>query len=92
MIQPDTIAKDVECFTNHALIYKFMGLRVSLLFLEMWARKTWNPEGEMEVMLLANSYFMVCFSCMANRNRIFEGGPHFHNQIGVFYQALAHGF
>lgn len=33
-----------------------MGICVLLLFLESWARQTWNPEGEMEVMLAANNY------------------------------------
>lgn len=38
----------------------------------------------MEIMLLVNSYFMVVFNCMADHNRVFEGGPYFHNHIGLF--------
>ena len=38
----------------------------------------------MEIMLLANSYFMVTFNCIADRNQVFEGGPYFHNKVGLF--------
>ena len=27
---------------------------------------------------------MVTFICMADRNRVFEGGPYFYNQVGLF--------
>lgn len=33
-------------------------------------------------MLLENNYFMVTFNCMEDRNRVFEGGSYFHNQVG----------
>lgn len=54
-------------------------MRVSLHFLETWAQRTWAPEGEIDIMLLANNYFMVTFSFMVDRNKVFEGGPYFHN-------------
>lgn len=46
----------------------------------------------MEIMLLANSYFMVTFNCIADRNRVFEGGPYFHNQVGLFIKPWHAGF
>lgn len=73
-IPPEMIAKDVDYFSKHSLYYKFLGMRVSLQFLENWAQRTWAPEGEMEIMLLANNYFMVTFNCMEDRSRVFEGG------------------
>ncbi|XP_059066214.1 uncharacterized protein LOC131857556 [Cryptomeria japonica] len=86
------IAEDVEYYSKHSLYCKFLGLRVSLQFLENWAQKVWEPEGEMEVTLLANNFFMVTFLCMANRNRVFEGGPYFYNQVGLFVKPWHAGF
>ena len=65
---------------------------MSLQFLEAWARRTWEPEGEMEIMLLANNYFMVTFNCTADRNRVFEGGPYFYNKVGFFIKPWHAGF
>lgn len=79
VIPPEMIAKDVEYFSKHSLYCKFLGMRVSLQFLENWAQGTWALEGEMEIMFLANNYFMVTFNCMEDRNRVFEGGSYFYN-------------
>lgn len=37
VIQPKSIVEDVEYFSKHAFICKFMRMRVSLQFLEWWA-------------------------------------------------------
>ena len=84
VIQPEQVSEDVEYWRNHALICKFLGLRLSLPVLDSWARQVWNPEGEMEILLAANNYFMVIFSSMEDRNKAFEGGPYFFNQVGLF--------
>ena len=82
IIQPEQISKDVEYWGKHALICKFLGLRLSLPMLEAWAHQIWNLEGDMEILLVANNYFMVSFSSMSDRNKVFEGGPYFFNQVG----------
>ncbi|XP_057831869.1 uncharacterized protein LOC131042571 [Cryptomeria japonica] len=91
-IQPEAIADDINYLSKHALICKFLGIRVSLSFLESWARRTWSPEGEMDVLLAANGYFQVVFSCMSDRNKVFEGGPYFYNQVGLFIKPWHVGF
>lgn len=78
------IAVDVEYYSHHSLYCKFLGIRVSLQFLEVWAQRTWELKWEMEIILLANSYFMVTFNCIADRNMVFKGGPYFHNKVGLF--------
>ncbi|XP_059068347.1 uncharacterized protein LOC131858890 [Cryptomeria japonica] len=92
VVPVEMIADDVEYYSHHSLYCKFLGMRVSLQFLEVWAQRTWEPEGEMEIMLLANSYFMVTFYCTADRNRVFEGGPYFHNKVGLFIKPWHAGF
>ena len=78
------ISEDVEYWGKHALICKFLDLWLSLLVLELWAYRIWNPEGDMEILLAANNYFMVIFSNMIDRNKVFEGGPYFFNRVGLF--------
>ena len=46
----------------------------------------------MEIMLLANNYFMVPFNCIADKNRVFEGGPYFYNKVGLFIKPWHAGF
>ena len=92
MIPFELIAEDVEYYSRHSLYCKFLGLRVSLQFLENWARRVWDPEGEMEITFLANNFFMVTFNCMADHNRVFKGGPYFYNQVGLFVKPWHAGF
>ena len=92
VIQPEIISEDVEYWGKHALICKFLGLRLSLPVLESWVHRIWHPEGDMEILLVANNYFMVIFSNMADRNKVFEGGPYFFNQVGLFIKPWHIGF
>lgn len=46
----------------------------------------------MEIILTVNGYFYVVLSRIANRNAIFEGGPYFHNQVGLFIKPGHVGF
>ncbi|XP_059070653.1 uncharacterized protein LOC131860283 [Cryptomeria japonica] len=46
----------------------------------------------MEIMLAANNYFLVVFPYMVDRNRVFEGGPYFFNQVGLFIKPWHVGF
>lgn len=39
-IQPEAIVDDINYLSKHALICKFLGIQVSLSFLESWARHT----------------------------------------------------
>ena len=60
--------------------------------LDSWAHRVWNPEGDMEIILAANNYFLVIFSCMEDRNREFEGGWYFFNKVGLFIKPWHMGF
>lgn len=75
----EMLADDIEYYSRHSFYCKFMGLRVLLQFLESWAQRTWMSEGEMEIRLLANNFFMVSFDCLVDQNKVFDGGPYFYN-------------
>ena len=84
VIQRKQVLEDVEYQSNHALICKFLGLFLSLPILESWVHRMWNLEGDMEILLATNNYFMVIFSSMSDRNKAFEGSSYFFNQVGLF--------
>lgn len=84
VIPLEAVMEDVDYLATHALICKFLGIRISLAALEAWIRRSWQVEGDMDIMLVGNSYFLVNFSCMLDRNRVFEGGPYFYDRVGLF--------
>ncbi len=92
VIQPEQVLEDVEYWSNHALICKFLGLQLSFPVLDSWARRVWNLKGDMEILIPANNYFMVIFSSMTDRNKAFKGGPYFFNQVGHFIKPWHMGF
>ena len=79
VIPPNLVEEDVSYWSRHALICKFLGIRIPLSTLEAWIQHSWQIEGDMDIMLATNSYFMVIFSNMVDRNRVFEGAPYFYN-------------
>lgn len=46
----------------------------------------------MDVLLAVNDYFQVVFSCLSDKNKVFEGGPYFYNQVGLFIKPWHVGF
>ena len=78
------VMEDIAYWTKHALICKFLGIWISLSALEAWICRSWQVEGDMEIMLAWNSYFFVVFSCMSDHDHVFEGGPYFYNHVGLF--------
>ena len=79
VIPPNLVKEDVSYWSRHALIYKFLGICIPLSTLEAWIHRSWQIEGDMDIMLATNSYFMVIFSNIEDCNRFFEGGPYFYN-------------
>jgi hypothetical protein len=68
---------------DHALIGKFMGLWPSEKALMLWVQTRWKFKGNMDVKLGSKGFFMVIFSCSADRSRIFDEGPYFFNSVGL---------
>ena len=92
VIPPEAVKEDVEYLASHALICKILGIRISLSALEAWIRHSWQGEGDFDIMLAGNSYFMVNFSCMLDQNHVFEGGPYFYDRVGLFIKPWYAGF
>ena len=60
VIPPADVMEDIEYWTKHALICKFLGIWIFLSTLEAWICRSWQVEGDMEIMLAGNSYFCCC--------------------------------
>ncbi|XP_059076623.1 uncharacterized protein LOC131875916 [Cryptomeria japonica] len=92
VISPESVQEDIAYWSQHVLICKFLGIRIPLSALESWIRRTWHVEGDFDLLVAANGYFMVDFSSISDRNRVFEGGPYFYNHVGLFIKPWHSGF
>ncbi|XP_057836070.2 uncharacterized protein LOC131046358 [Cryptomeria japonica] len=92
VISPESVHEDIAYWSQHVLICKFLGIRIPLSALESWIRRTWHVEGDFDLLVAANGYFMVDFSSISDRNRVFEGGPYFYNHVGLFIKPWHSGF
>jgi hypothetical protein len=69
---------------NHALFCKFIGIWPSEKELMKWIQTKWQPKGHIDLKLGAKGFFTVIFSNLQDKERIFEGGPYFYSNAGLF--------
>eukprot|EP00253_Pinus_taeda_P008691 PITA_08691 len=69
---------------DHALICKFIGYWPPEKELYRWIDQKWKPRGHIDLKLGAQGFFTAIFTNVEDRNRIFEGGPYFMNNAGLF--------
>ena len=62
---------------NYAIICKFMGIWLLEKALYTWIKYNWKPKGELNILLGSKGFFIVVFTDMEDRYKIFEGGPYF---------------
>lgn len=82
---PEQSARRVSKYMkDHALICKFIGAWPIEKELIKWIQQRWQPKGHTDLKLGAKSFFTVIFSNMEDKERIFEDGPYFFNNVGLF--------
>lgn len=69
---------------DHALICKFIGFWPSERDLSKWIQLRWKPKGHIDLKLGAKGFFTVIFANLEDKERIFEEGPYFMNNAGLF--------
>lgn len=69
---------------DHTLICKFISVWPSEKDLTRWIQQKWQPRGHIELKLGAQGFFMVIFSNLQDKERVFQNGPYFHNNVGLF--------
>jgi len=74
----------IQFMQDRALIGKFMGLWPTERALRLWINRTWQPKGEITLLIGPKGFFTAIFNCLEDRNRVFEGGPYFFNSAGLF--------
>ena len=57
--------------TEHAIICKFMGLWPTERVLHVWIRSHWKPKGEIHLHLGSKGFFMVVFTNLEDKDRVF---------------------
>eukprot|EP00253_Pinus_taeda_P036581 PITA_36581 len=82
---PNNKLEEYSCYMrDHALIYRFVGYWPSERELYRWIDQRWKPRGQVDLKLGAQGFFTAIFSNLEDKNRIFEEGPYFLNNAGLF--------
>lgn len=69
---------------DHALICKFLGSWPSKKEPEKWIQQRWKAKGHIDLKLGARGFFTIIFSNLEDKERIFDDGPYFFNNVGLF--------
>jgi len=69
---------------DHALICKFIDVWPFEKDLTRWIQQKWQPRGHIELKLSTRGFFMVIFSNLQDKEKLFENGPYFHNLMQVY--------
>jgi len=73
-----------EHMSEHAVICNFMGLWPTERALCQWIKQQWKPKGDVRLHLGAKGFFIVFFSNLEDKDRIFDGGPYFFASTGLY--------
>ena len=63
---------------DHALICKFIGIWPTEKDLLKWIHLKWQPKGHLDIKFGASGFFIVIFTKLLDKERVFEGGPYFY--------------
>lgn len=69
---------------DHALICKFVGIWLSQKDMAKWIQQRWKPKEHIDLKLEAKGFLTVIFSNLEDRERIFEEGTYFLNNVDLF--------
>ena len=69
---------------DHALICKFVGFLPSEKDLVKWIQQGWKPKGHIDLKLGVKGFFTVIFENLEDKERTFEEGPYFMNNVDLF--------
>jgi len=69
---------------DHALICKFIGYWLTKKDLFRWIYQRWRLKGHIELKLGAKGFFTVIFEKLEDKERVFEEGLYFMNNVGLF--------
>ena len=77
--------EEYNCYMkDHAVICKFIGYWPSEKELYKWIDQRWRPRGHIDLKLGAKGFFTAIFTNLEDKDRVFEEGPYFMNNAGLF--------
>ena len=68
---------------TYAIICKFMGLWPTEKALQAWIKYHWKPKGSIDLHLGSKGFFIVVFTNIKDKDRVFEGEPYFYATAGI---------
>lgn len=84
VIPANKLEKYQSYMRDRALIYKFVRVWPSERDLTKWIQQKWQPQGHIELKLGAKGFFTVIFFNLKDREQVFDNGPYFYNNVGLF--------
>jgi hypothetical protein len=82
-ITSQNIGNYIQFKRDHAIIGNFMGIWPLEMALITWFNTHWKPNGQIDLKLGSERFFIVIFRYTKDRERIFEEGPYFFNSVGL---------
>eukprot|EP00253_Pinus_taeda_P004972 PITA_04972 len=77
--------EEYTCYMkDHALICKFIGYWPTEKELNRWIHQRWRPKGHIDLKLGVKGFFTAIFANLEDKERVFEEGPYFMNNVGLF--------
>jgi len=76
----------------YAIICKCMRIWPMKKDLHAWIKNHWKPKGEINLHLGSKGFFIVVFTNLEDRDRVFEGGPYFYATAGLYMQPWVMNF
>lgn len=73
--------------TEHAVIWKFMGIWLTERVLHVRIRSHWKLMGEITFHLGSKGFFTVVFTSLEDKDRVFEGSPYFYAAASFYMRS-----
>jgi len=71
---------------TYAIICKFMGIWPTVKSLQTWIRYHWKPKCSIDLHLGSKGFFVVVFTNIKDKDRVFEGRLYFYVVAGLYMQ------
>jgi len=69
---------------TYEVICKFMGLCPIEKALSAWIKNHWKSKGDIYLNFGSKGFFIVVFTNIEDKDRVFEGGPYFYAIAGLY--------
>lgn len=83
VLSDPTLQVHRDHMAEYVVICKFMGIWLMEKSFHAWIRNHWKRKGEINLHHGSKGFFMVVFTILEDKDRVFEGGPYFYIAAGL---------